>query len=193
MFNSPPLLPVMSRIKVVHILSSNVFDINFNSISSSYVVQVVSWCLPTKTLCIFLLSFTHAACPSRFTFFDLINLIIVDEKCEVQIIKFLFMQSSPLCCFVIPLRPKNLPQRPILKHPQPLLISWCERQSLISVYNKSENKQNPKKRWTESRIHTADLLWIVNLFIFACSWQRRSKLGNVAGVRLTLAGWAKRM
>jgi hypothetical protein len=32
------------------------------------------------------------------------------------------MQSYPLPCYLVPLRPKYPPQHPILEHPQPMLF-----------------------------------------------------------------------
>ena len=41
---------------------------------------------------------------------------------EVQIIKLLIMQFSPLPCHFVPLRPKYCPQHPLLKHLQPTFL-----------------------------------------------------------------------
>jgi len=38
------------------------------------------------------------------------------------------MQSSPLPCYLVPRRPKCLPQHPILRHPQPTFIPQCQHQ-----------------------------------------------------------------
>jgi hypothetical protein len=35
--------------------------------------------------------------------------------------------SSPLPCYLVPLRPKYSPQHPILKHPQSTFYPQCER------------------------------------------------------------------
>jgi hypothetical protein len=41
------------------------------------------------------------------------------------------MQSSPLPCRLVPLRPKFPPQHPILEHPQSLFLPQRERPSLL--------------------------------------------------------------
>jgi hypothetical protein len=45
----------------------------------------------------------------------------------VQIIMFLVIYSSPLPCYLVPLRPKYPPQHFILEHPQPMFLPQCER------------------------------------------------------------------
>jgi len=37
-------------------------------------------------------------------------------------ITLLIVQLSPLCCYLVPNRPKYLPQQPILKQPQPAIF-----------------------------------------------------------------------
>ena len=44
----------------------------------------------------------------------------------VQSIKLLVMYSSPLPCYLVPLRPKYPPQHPILKNPQSTFLLHCE-------------------------------------------------------------------
>lgn len=51
---------------------------------------------------------------SRFSLFDYPN--HSDVRWKEQIIKLLVMQSSPLLCYLILLRPKHLPQHPFLQH-----------------------------------------------------------------------------
>jgi hypothetical protein len=41
--------------------------------------------------------------------------------------------------YLIPLRPKNSPQHPILKHPQPRFLPRCERPSSTPINNKRQN------------------------------------------------------
>jgi len=52
----------------------------------------------------------------------------------LQIIKLLIMQS-PLPCYLLPLGPKYPPKHPILKHPQPIFLSQCERPSFTPLNN----------------------------------------------------------
>jgi len=49
-----------------------------------------------------------------------------------QIIKLLIMYSSPLPCYLIPLRLKY-PQNSILKHPQPTFLPQCEWLSFTPI------------------------------------------------------------
>jgi hypothetical protein len=68
--------------------------------------------LPTKTLYAPLLSNIHATCPTH-----LILLVLItrnDIWWVVQLLKLLTMHSSPLPCYLVPLRPKYLPQHPIM-------------------------------------------------------------------------------
>jgi len=58
---------------------------------------------------------------------------------RVQMIKLLFMYSSPLPCYLVPLRPKYLPQHPILGHSQPMFLSKCESLSLTPIQNNRQN------------------------------------------------------
>ena len=57
----------------------------------------------------------------------------------VQTIKLLIMKFSPLPCYLVPLRPKYSPQRPIFKHLQPTFLPQCGRPSFTPIQN---NKQN---------------------------------------------------
>ena len=49
------------------------------------------------------------------------------------------MQSSPLPCHLVPLRPKYSPQHPILKHPQPMFFPQCERPSVTPIQSNRQN------------------------------------------------------
>jgi hypothetical protein len=43
------------------------------------------------------------------------------------------MQSSPLSCYLIPLKPKYPPQQSVLENPQPTFLLLCERPSFTSI------------------------------------------------------------
>jgi hypothetical protein len=47
--------------------------------------------------------------------------------------------SSPLPCYLVPLRPKNSPLHPIFKHPQPTLLPHCEKPSFRPTENNWQN------------------------------------------------------
>jgi len=49
------------------------------------------------------------------------------------------MRSSPLPCYLVPLRPKYLPQHPILKYPQPIFLPQCETPNFTPAQNNSQN------------------------------------------------------
>jgi hypothetical protein len=48
-------------------------------------------------------------------------------------------RSSPLLCYLVPLRPKYAPQHPILKHPQPLFLPQCNRPNFTHIQNKRQD------------------------------------------------------
>jgi len=54
----------------------------------------------------------------------------------LHIIKVLAVQSSELPHYLIPLRPKYLPQHPILEHSQPTFLPHCDRPSFIPTQNR---------------------------------------------------------
>ena len=58
----------------------------------------------------------------------------------LQIIKFLIMLFSPFSCYLVPLRPKYSPQRPILKHPEPTFLPQCKRPSFTPVQNNTQHE-----------------------------------------------------
>ena len=66
---------------------------------------------PTKTLCASLVSPIHATCSAHLFLFYLITRVIFDEG------------SSSLPSYLIPLRPKYPPQRPILENNRQNYIS----------------------------------------------------------------------
>ena len=57
---------------------------------------------------------------------------------KVQIIKHLIMQSLPIPFYLVPLRPKYLPQHPTLKHSKPMLLPQCGRPSFKPVKKTSK-------------------------------------------------------
>jgi hypothetical protein len=59
--------------------------------------------------------------------FDLITQIMLGE--EYRFIKLLTILSSPLPCYLVPLRPKYLSQHQILKYPQVMFLPQCDRLS----------------------------------------------------------------
>ena len=79
---------------------------------------------PTKTLYMPLLSSIRDTCPDHL-FFSILS----PEQ---------YWVSSSLCSFphsryLIPPRPKFSPQHPIPRHPQPMFLPQCERQSFTPI------------------------------------------------------------
>jgi len=56
-----------------------------------------------------------------------------------HIIKLLFIYSSPLPRYLVPVRPKYIPQRSILGHPQPMFVSQYDRASFTHVQSNIQN------------------------------------------------------
>ena len=52
------------------------------------------------------------------------------------------MQSSPFPCYFVPLKPKCLPQLPILEHPQPMLRLQFQRPRFRPTWNKRSNNSS---------------------------------------------------
>jgi len=50
-----------------------------------------------------------------------------------HITKLLVMQSSPLPCYLIPLRPKYLPHHTVLEHAQRMFLPHCQRPSFTPI------------------------------------------------------------
>ena len=67
--------------------------------------------------------------PSHSSWFDSLN----NNRWGIQSIKLLFMQPTPLHCYLVPLRPKYLPQHPILEHPQPMTVPRRDRPSFTPM------------------------------------------------------------
>jgi len=49
------------------------------------------------------------------------------------------MKYSSFPCYLVPLRPKYLPQQPILEHPQPAFLRQCQRPSFTPIRKKRHN------------------------------------------------------
>ena len=111
---SPPPVPILSQLVPVHAHTFHFLKIHLNIILHLRLglqSDPFPSCFPNKTLYTPLLPHTcYIPRPSHSSLFDHPNNI----GCGVQIMKLLIMQFSPLPCYLIPLRPKYLPQHPIL-------------------------------------------------------------------------------
>ena len=94
----------------------------------------------------------------------------------VQIIKLLIMQFSPLPRHLIPLRPKHLPQHPILKHPVPMFLPRCERPSSAPIQN---NRQSYSSLYLN--LHVMDTTSKQHL-IQQGRWSRPTKIRGLQNV-----------
>jgi hypothetical protein len=74
-------------------------------------------------------------CPSHPAWLDHSN-----YTCRrVQVMKFLIMQFSPTSHHFISLWSKRSSQHPVLKHPQSMLLTYCQRQSFTPIQNHRQN------------------------------------------------------
>jgi hypothetical protein len=67
----------------------------------------------------------------------LITRIIFGEECRQQSTSFTESPSFP--CFLVSLRPKYLPQHPILDDSQPMFLPQYDRPSFTPIQNKRHN------------------------------------------------------
>ena len=115
---SPLPVPVQSHISPVHVSPFSLLKIHFNNILPTTPVLpscFISSGLSNKTLHAPLLPPMHATGSSSTTsfWFDYPN-----NNWRVQRIKLLVIQSSPLFCYLVLLRPKYLSQHLILERLQ---------------------------------------------------------------------------
>ena len=124
---SSPLPPYPNLWRSILILSSHLgLGLQIELIPSGFL---------TNTLYTPLLSTNRAICPGHsHSWYDHPK----NVWSEVQIIKLL-MRFSPLLCYLVRLRPKCLPQHPILEHPHPRFLPQCERPSFTPV--QKQNRQ----------------------------------------------------
>ena len=107
----------------------------------------------------------YMSCPSQAPWLDHSN----DIWWGVQSTKLLVMQSSPLPCYLEPLRSKCPPQRPTLEKPQPTLLPQHERPSFrLHTYSKPEDQyyRNIIGRHTEPISHVFFVLFTRTLLAF---------------------------
>jgi hypothetical protein len=74
--------------------------------------------------------------PAHLILLDLITRMIFYDEYRSLSSLLCSLLHSPVPLF--PLRPKYLPQHPILEHPQPMFIPQCERSSFTTIQNNSK-------------------------------------------------------
>ena len=57
----------------------------------------------------------------------------------LEVMKPIFMQSSPFPFYLVPLRSKYIPQRSVLEHSQPLFLPHYKRPSSTPIHNNRQN------------------------------------------------------
>jgi len=140
MHKQPRPVPILSQINPVQASPSHALKIHINiilpsthrfskwSLSLTSPHQNLVWTSP--------ISPTYPMpWPTHSSLFDHTN----DIGWGTQIIELLFVQSSPLPCYLVPLRSKYLPQHTILEHPQPMCLPHCERPSFTPIQNNRQN------------------------------------------------------
>ena len=131
--NGTPLFLILSHINPVHTPSPSYylifhFNITLQSMPRSLKLHL-SLSLPTKTLYGPLPCACHMSHTSLSSWFDHQHNI----WWAAQIMKSLISHSPPVTCYLIPLRPKYLPQHPIFEHLQSVSLPQCERPSFTPI------------------------------------------------------------
>ena len=134
---SPPL-PLLNQINPGHAFPFHLLKVHFNIIVPP-MRRYSKWSLhsgfPTKNLYALLLASMHVTCPPTSVFLT---------RCRRQYslaitIKLLIIWSSPLPCYLVPLRPKYIPQHPILDHPHSTFLHYSERPTFTPIQNNRQN------------------------------------------------------
>jgi hypothetical protein len=125
---TPPPVPILSQINPGQTLTNDVFKIH------SYIMlpfiprsskRSLSFRFPHQiSICTSLAAHTCYMPRSSHSFWLHCPINIL---WEIQIMTFLNMQSPPVPCYLVPLKPKYLSHRRILEHPQPMLPPLCDR------------------------------------------------------------------
>ena len=122
---SPPPVLILSQVNPLHaphLISWRSILISSSHLGLGLPSGLFPSGLPHQTMCLSLSSATcvpHAP-PIPFFLFDHPNNVLWGD----QIMKLLILQSLRLPWNLVPVRPKYLPQHPILEHPQPMFVSF---------------------------------------------------------------------
>jgi hypothetical protein len=125
-YKRPSFAPILGRIHAVHAQPSNFMKIHCNIVRLS-TSRCWKWSLS------FMFFHQNPVCTPRIshvphasTISFLITLVIFYDSTKDKDI-------HPVPLYIVPLKPKYLPQHPILEHPQLMLLPQCERPSFTPI------------------------------------------------------------
>ena len=131
-----PPIPILSEINPIHASPFHFSKIHFAFILPP-MPRFSKWFLSLRSPhqnCVFMSPVSHTWRIAPSISFVLITWIIFGEEYKSWI-----SSTSPLPCYVVALRSKYLPQHPVPRHPQPVFLPQCERQSFTPIQNKWKN------------------------------------------------------
>jgi len=139
MYKSPPPVPVVSQINLVHAHHPSFWRSNL-ILSSHLCLGFPSDLFPQSSQpkpCMYLFSPHMCNMPhlSYLCWFD----HLMKTWWGVQIMKLLIIQSSSRPCYLVPFSPKHPPPHPILTHHQPMFLLQCERPHFMPMQNNRQN------------------------------------------------------
>jgi hypothetical protein len=134
-----PLHPILSLLNPIHALPSYFLKVHFNLVlprTPGLPSGLFPLGVPTKTLYVLFFSPCMPRAPSISP-----ALIWSPEQYLVSStnIELLIVHLSPASCYSLQLRPNLFPQRPIIRHPQPMFFPQGERPSFTPIKNKKQN------------------------------------------------------
>ena len=130
----PPPVPVLDQVYQVHDAHSTAWraiSILSSQLRLSFPSGLFTSGLPTKSLHAPHLSLTHATCPARL-------ILIYGEYYRASSSSLFSFLYSP---FLVPLKPKCLPQRPTLEHSPPMFVPQSDRPSLTPIQSNRQHLQ----------------------------------------------------
>ena len=134
----PPPVPILIQINAFHASPTHFLKTGFNIIFP-YMPRSSKWSLSfvshqQNSICTSRVSHAYHMPRPPHSRFDHPNI-----SWGVKIIKFLVMQSSPLPCYLDPIRPKYSPQHPILEDPHSKFFLQCDRPSFTPIQNNRQS------------------------------------------------------
>ena len=87
------------------------------------------------------------------------------ERVKKQSVELLVTQSSPLSCYLVPLRTRYLPQHPILNYPSPVFLPHCARPRFTPTRNHVLSRFKP-----HYLVSANSIVLLYFLFWCRCGW-----------------------